>query len=165
MSPPTDPREQGKLILPPGIQEQGQRARRQNRRDRRLYTKPGTMDHKTASGIIIPDPSPSPEHYHVIYNVVRPEEDEISLPYWKQVFLSPTEAYDFIRDIGLKAEPNAEWYDNGSVGIETTMHERGQKLFWIILEPAQCVRSTCMANLRRENVKRSLFVLPGGKRK
>ncbi len=159
------------LILPPNIQEQGKKAVQRNRKSRRTLKKAGLFDNRTASGIIIPDPEPSPEHYHVIYNVVRPEEDEISLPHWKMVFMTATEAYDYIAMLGKAAEPNAEWYDEkdghpfGGVGIETTMHGRGNKLFWIVLEAAQCVRSSCRPNLSRENLKRSLLVLPGGGKK
>src|SRR6266540_1414180 len=73
----------------------------------------------TASGIIVPDPLPSQLHYHVIYHV--PAEG-VSIPHWKMCFLTPNAVREHIAELGQKAEPNTEWYEDGQVGIETPLH-------------------------------------------
>jgi hypothetical protein len=141
------------------LQQQSRKAIQSNRASRRKHKRLGTFDGRTASGIVVPDPEPSPEHFHAIYNI--PAEG-LSLPHWRQVYLNRHEAREAIAEIARQGEPNVEWYEDGQVGVEMRMPDR-TGLFWIILEIAACIRSQCVASLRRENVKRALVVLPGKK--
>lgn len=141
------------------LRAQGQQAIQRNRKTRRALKRQGSWDGRTASGIIVPDPEPSPEHYHIIYHVPK---DSISLPHWAQVFVTLQQAREYVQDLGRKSEPNTEWYENGQVGIETTMHGR-EGLWWINLEVAACVRAPCLTLVKRENMKRSLVLMPGTK--
>jgi hypothetical protein len=141
------------------LQRQGKLAIARNRKARRAQKKLGSWDGRTASGIIVPDPEPSPEHYHIIYHVPK---EGLSLPRWNTLYVTLKEAREYIFDLGLKAEPRAEFYENGQVGIETPMHGR-EGLFWIVLEVAACMRSACMQNLERSKLKRSLVLMPGSK--
>jgi hypothetical protein len=140
-----------------GVRKAGQKAITRNRASRRKIRKAGSWDGRTSSGLIIPDPEPSPEHYHIIYHVPA---DDISIPRWDTLYSTLKEANEYVRDLGQKAEPNVEWYEDGRVGIETPMHGRSG-LFWIVLEVAACIRSACVATLRRDKLKRSLILLPG----
>jgi hypothetical protein len=142
------------------LQRQLRRAAGRNRQVRREVKKAGVFDHRTASGIIIPDPEPSPEHYHHIYSIPG---DGISMPRWAVAYLDVTDARKAMQEIAQQAEPNVEWYEDGRIGLEMAMAER-TGLFWVILEVAACVRSTCAPTVRRENVKRSLVVMPGGRK-
>jgi hypothetical protein len=107
----------------------------------------------------VPDPEPSPEHYHIIYHVPK---EGLSLPRWNTSYVTLKEAREYIFDLGLKAEPRAEFYENGQVGIETPMHGR-EGLFWIVLEVAACIRSGLHAESRTIQMKRSLVLMPGSK--
>lgn len=142
------------------LQKQMKRASRQNRESRRKVTKAGLFDHRTASGIIVPDPEPSPEHYHIIYHVPK---EGLSIPHWQTPYIEAHDAWEEMKRVGQLSEPNTEWYEDGQVGIETTMHDR-TGLFWVILQAAACIRSTCAPAVRRENVKRSLVVMPGNRK-
>jgi hypothetical protein len=141
------------------LQRQGKLAIARNRKARRSQKKLGTWDGRTASGIIVPDPEPSPEHYHIIYHVPK---EGLSLPRWNTLYVTLKEAREYIFDLGLKAEPRAEFYENGQVGIETPMHGR-EGLFWIVLEVAACIRPACLQNFDRARMKRSLVLMPGSK--
>lgn len=151
-----------KLILPDSFKREVAPARRQNRQDRRRNKQYGSFDGRSGvQGIIVPDPIPSPEHYHLLYHSVK---DDVTIPYWDKVFLSHTEAYEEVARVGKEAEPNCEWYEDGRVAIETTLHDRSG-LWWIILEPAACMRGHCAPLVRRENIRRNnspkaLFVPP-----
>jgi hypothetical protein len=142
------------------VRRQAQTAKRYNRAARRRLQKEGRYESTTASGIIVPDPEPSPEHFHVIY--VIPKEG-IAIPHWADVFLSRQQAREKLQEIGLSGEPNVEWYEDGRVGVEMRLRDRTD-LYWVILEVAACVRGACTATVRRENLKRALFVVPGKKR-
>jgi len=100
-------------------------------------------------------PQPTPEHYHILYHV--PSENVV-IPHYGEVFATQREVYLRMQEMGLASEPNTEWYDEGLVGIETTLHGRSG-LWWLILEPARCVRSQCRRNLPRDFVKRRLVLL------
>lgn len=102
-----------------------------------------------------PRPRNTPEHYHIIYHV--PSEN-LAIPYYKEVFASQQEVYTRLQEKGLESEPNTEWYEEGLVGIETTIHGR-TGLWWILLEPARCIRSACRSNLPRDFAKRRLILL------
>ncbi len=154
------PEEPGQLILSTSIREAAAPAIRQNRKDRRRFKKQGRFDGVTASGIIVPDPLPSQLHYHVIYHV--PAEG-VSIPHWKMCFLTPNAVREHIAELGQKAEPNTEWYEDGQVGIETSLHGR-TGLWWVILQAAGCDRSTCAPSVKREQTKRALILMPGKKR-
>lgn len=82
---------------------------------------------------------PSPEHYHLIYNVPK---DNISIPHWAKAYITSKEGYEEVYRLGKAAEPNVEWYDDGTVGLETRLHGRAD-LWWIVVEVAACVRSGC----------------------
>lgn len=101
-------------------------------------------------------PRNAPEHYHIIYHV--PSEN-LAIPYYKEPFATQHDVYERMQEMGLDSEPNTEWYEEGLVGIETTLHGRSG-LWWIILEPARCIRSACRQYITREFVKRRLILLP-----
>src|SRR5678809_1671194 len=105
-----------RLILPDSFNRAAAPARRQNRQDRRRNQKQGIFDGASGvGGIVIPDPIPSVEHYHMLYTSVK---DDVAIPYWDKVFLSPADIYAEIRRVGEESEPNTEWYDDGRAAIE-----------------------------------------------
>lgn len=109
-------------------------------------------------GLILPKAMPSPEHYHIVYNVPK---ENISVPHWAKVYVDAKEAYQQVYDLGKQAEPNTEWYgDDGVVGIETRLHGRTD-LWWVVLEVAACIRSSCLSTVAREQQKRRLILIPG----
>lgn len=108
-------------------------------------------------GLILPQAMPSPEHYHIVYNV--PSEN-ISVPHFADVYVEAKEAYEKIFVLGKEAEPRAEFYDEGLVGIETRLHGRTD-LWWVVLEVAACIKASCMRTVEREKQKRRLILLPG----
>ena len=119
---------------------------------------------ETSDGLLIPTTAhtpkaaPSPEHYHIIYNVPK---DGLSIPDMNRVYVTSKEAYQKIWDTAQQAEPNVEYYDeNGTIGIETRLHGRAD-LWWIVLEVAACIRSKCLKTLNREQQKRKLVLVPG----
>jgi hypothetical protein len=98
---------------------------------------------------------PTPEHYHIIYHV--PSEN-LAIPYYKQVFATQREVYERLQEMALESEPNTEWYEEGLVGIETTLHGRAG-LWWLLLEPACCIRSACRTHLPKDFARRRLVLL------
>lgn len=100
---------------------------------------------------------PSPEHYHLIYNVPK---DGISIPHFQELYVTSREGYQKIHEMAREAEPNVEWYEDGQVGFETRLHGRTDQ-WWIVLEVAACIRSTCGKTLARKDQKRKLILLPG----
>jgi hypothetical protein len=111
---------------------------------------------RSEDGLLTPQAQPSPEHYHLIYHV----KNDVSVPDFKRVFLSSREAYQKIYEMAQQAEPRVEWYEDGRVGFETRLHGRAD-LWWVILEVAACIRSTCKKTLERNTMKRRLILLPG----
>lgn len=102
---------------------------------------------------------PSPEHYHVVYTVPK---EEVDVPHFAEIHWSSKSAYQKIFDMAQQAEPNTEWYDDGSVAFETRLHGRAD-LWWLRLSVAACIRSSCRSQIARNNRKSSLIVLPGGR--
>lgn len=101
-------------------------------------------------------PKNTPEHYHIIYHV--PSEN-LAIPYYTEIFATQHEVYTRMQQRGLESEPNTEWYEEGLVGIESTLHGRAG-LWWLLLEPARCIRSACRQFMTRDFVKRRLIILP-----
>lgn len=108
-------------------------------------------------GRLPPMPQPSPEHYHIVYHVPK---EELTIPHFRDIYVSSKDAYQRIHDVAQEAEPNVEWYEDGSIGIETTLHGRAD-LWWIIMSVAPCVASQCSSALARTKRKRQLILLPG----
>lgn len=108
-------------------------------------------------GLILPRATPSPEHYHIVYNVPK---ENLSIPHMTKLYVSSRDAYQAIYDLGQQAEPNTEYYDEtGQIGIETRLHGRAD-LWWIVLEVAACIRSSCTKPLEKMQQKRRLILLP-----
>jgi len=105
--------------------------------------------------IIKPRAIPSPEHYHIIYH-----SGGASIPHLAEVFADAKSVYIRLGDVAERAAPNSEYYDDGSVGVETTLAGR-TGLHWVRLEPVGCIRAGCLMNLPRAMRKRSLILLPG----
>lgn len=110
----------------------------------------------TGDGLLVPRAQPSPEHYHVVYNI---PSDNISIPHYTDVYVSAREAYQKLFEMGKAAEPRCEFYEDGKVGIETRLYGRAD-LWWIVLEVAACIRSACMDRIQREKLKRQLLIVP-----
>jgi hypothetical protein len=126
-------------------------ARARNRAHRRA------LGQKSGQSPFAVKPAPTPEHYHILYNV--PKAD-VAIPHWAELFTDLKDLYIRMKEMGDASEPNTEWYDDGRVGIETTLHGR-TGLWWIVLEPARCVRTQCRAPLARMQQKKRLVLLPG----
>lgn len=109
-----------------------------------------------SDGLIVPQAKPSPEHYHLVYNIPK---DNVSIPHFADVYVTAREAYEKIYQLGMAAQPNAEFYDDGLVGIETRLHGRAD-LWWIILEVAACIKAQCLNRVEREKLKRQLVLVP-----
>jgi hypothetical protein len=82
---------------------------------------------------------PSPEHYHLIYHVPK---DSVSVPDFKRRFEKSKPAYQAIFDMAQQAEPNVEYYDDGTIGMEMRMHGRAG-LTWVVMEVGACMRNGC----------------------
>jgi hypothetical protein len=124
-------------------------ARLRNQQWRRLG------DGATEDGLIVPRAMPSPEHYHLVYNVPK---DELSIPHFADVYITAREAYQKIYDMGNRAK-FAEFYDDGTIGLETRLHGRAD-LWWIIVEVAACIKANCLKNVERQKLKRQLILVP-----
>ena len=128
-------------------------ARLRNQKWRRLD---GGAEQVGGDGLIVPAAQPSPEHYHVVYNIPK---ENLSIPYFADVYITAREAYQKIYDLGIRAEPNAEFYDDGTIGLETRLHSRAD-LWWIILEVAACIKGGCLSRVNREQQKRKMVLVP-----
>jgi len=102
---------------------------------------------------------PTPEHFHIAYHV--PAEN-IVIPYFREVFETQREAYLRVQAMGTEAEPQTEWYENGLVGIETTLHGRSG-IWWVVLEVTKCVRPDCRPHLSKQLCRQQLVLLPGSR--
>jgi hypothetical protein len=102
-------------------------------------------------------PEPAEEHYHVVYAVPK---DNLRIPGFGEVFMTARDCYARIKEMGDAGEPQTEWYDDGRVGIETTLHGR-VGLWWIEMEVAPCIASKCVKNMTRNQRKRRLVLLKG----
>lgn len=113
--------------------------------------------HEGFKGLLkFPRSQNTPEHYHIIYHV--PSEN-LAIPYFQEIFATQHDVYERMQQMGLESEPNTEWYEEGLIGIETTLHGR-TGLWWMLLEPARCIRSACRQFMSREFRKRRLLILP-----
>lgn len=119
-----------------------------NRRIRRLGGEHGPG--------VFPRPVRTPEHFHIAYHVPA---DNIVIPYFAEVFVTQKDAYLRVKDLGEETEPETEWYENGLVGIETTLPGRAG-LWWIVLEVTRCVRSGCRQFLPTTLKRRQMMILP-----
>jgi hypothetical protein len=79
------------------------------------------------------------EHYHLVY--FHPKE-EISVAHFEEKYFTQKQAFQALKDLGDKAEPNTEWYENGQIGIETRIHGM-IGLHWIIAGVGMCNRRRC----------------------
>lgn len=110
------------------------------------------------NGLIVPaGAQPSPEHYHLVYNVPK---EGVSIPHYADVYVTSREAYGKIWEIAQQAEPNVEYSDDGRVGLETRLHGRAD-LWWVVLEVAACIRSACTKTIDRGKLKKRLILLTG----
>lgn len=114
-----------------------------------------TMGNRTLAGLVPNRRPPTPEHYHLIYHV--PSEN-LAIPYYAEVFATAREAYERMHQMGLESEPNTEWYDEGLIGIETTVHGR-TGLWWLLIEPARCIRSACRQFMTKDFRRRQLILV------
>jgi hypothetical protein len=83
--------------------------------------------------------APPAEHYHLIYT--HPETGTVS-PDFLTIYDDQKLAFTAIRRIADKAEPNVEYYEDGQVGFETTVHGRSG-LFWMLVGVGVCSRARC----------------------
>jgi hypothetical protein len=88
---------------------------------------------------VIPGAMPSPEHYHLIYTVPKLEQ---TFPSFDTRFHSSREAYEQIKKLADRAEPNVEYYDEGPVGMEVRLIGRADA-WWVLFDVAACLRSRC----------------------
>jgi hypothetical protein len=91
------------------------------------------------SEILAPQSLPL-EHYHLIY--AHPKSEVITANY-EQRFDTSTAAFAALKDLGLKAEPNVEWYEDGQIGFETRVHGM-LGLHWMIAAVGICKRANCV---------------------
>jgi hypothetical protein len=124
--------------------------RERNRAYRRQYGREG----KPAG--VHPRPARTPEHYHIAYHVPA---DNIVIPYFQEVFETSHAVYARLKEMGQEAEPRTEWYDNGLVGIETTLAGRSGS-WWVVLEACRCVRSSCRPFLSKSLRKKQMLIVP-----
>lgn len=96
------------------------------------------------------------EHYHVVYHV--PAEN-ISIPYFREVFDTVRDAYLKIADLGQRAEPQVEWYEDGEVGFETSIPGRLGR-YWVVVEAMGCIRRQCQQYMTREQRKEQFRTIP-----
>jgi hypothetical protein len=108
---------------------------------------PGALGHHTPA---------TQEHYHLIYHV--PTEN-LSIPYFKDVYPTAREAYLRVAELGRQAEPRTEWFDDGEVGFETKLPGR-MGLYWVVVEVTGCIRGACRQFMTREMLKRTLVIVP-----
>jgi len=113
-------------------------------------------DEPREDGLIVPRATPSPEHYHVVFNIPK---DDLSIPNFREIHISAQEGYQKIFDYAMAAQPNVEFYDEGIVGLEMRMPGRTD-LWWVVLELAACVKASCLNLVSREKLKRTLVLLP-----
>jgi len=135
------------------LREAGQRASRRNRAERRAR---GEGSGLGPYGNL--RPAPTPEHHHIVYHVVSGDEPA-SVPYYKEAWMNVRDAYVRVAEMGRESEPNTEWYDDGRVQIETTVHGR-TGLYRILLEVVRCVRTQCRQYLPKDVRRRELLVIP-----
>lgn len=131
------------------LRKQAQRASRQNKKYLKSLTGGG--------GILTPRAQPSPEHHHIIYHVPK---EGLSIPHFEEVFLDSKSAYQRLKETADKSNGNCEFYDDGRVGVETRLHGRTD-LWWVILEVAACIRSSCAKNVGKLQQRGRLIILPG----
>ena len=108
------------------------------------------------TGLIVPRAQASPEHYHLVYNAPK---ENVSIPDFGTVYVTAREAYQKVYDLGMRAQPNAEFYDEGLVGFETRMAGRAD-LWWIVVEVAACIKARCLRSVERAQQKRQLVLVP-----
>lgn len=89
--------------------------------------------------LVVPHAVPSPEHYHLIYTVPKIEQ---TFPSFDTRFHSSREAYEQIKKLADRAEPNVEYYDEGPVGMEVRLRGRTDA-WWVLFDVAACLRSGC----------------------
>lgn len=124
----------------PSIGKEGRKVRdrfKHLKRDQKHATSPGRL---ATRGGPLPAPIsafPSPEHYHLCYTY-----DGMAFPHLALAFPSTRSAYVEIARLGTESEPNTEWYDDGRIMIETTIHGRSG-LFRLILHVAACMNKQC----------------------
>ena len=106
--------------------------------------------------VLPPVVQPSPEHYHIIYHIPK---DGLSIPHYGEVFLESKQAYERLQETALKSNGNCEYYEDGRVGVETRLHGRAD-LWWIILEVAACIRSTCNRNIDKLHQRGRMIIVP-----
>ena len=114
-----------------------------------------TMGNRELAGLANNRRPPSIEHFHLIYHVPK---DNLAIPYYNEFFATDHDARERMHAMALEAAPNSEWYEEGLVGIETTIHGRSG-LYWLLLEPARCIRSACAKNMPRDFRKRQLILV------
>jgi hypothetical protein len=124
------------------IREEGRRVAERNhkralkhaaREQRRFQTLGGL---NTEPGLIAP---PRPSHYHIAYEL--PAEQRLVVHFTKG-YDTQRQAYAAVHAMGEASEPQTEWYEDGRVMIETTLHGRSG-LFRIILRVAACINKKC----------------------
>lgn len=111
-------------------------ARRRNRRYRKALD---AGDFAGAMQVFKAPEQQAPQHYHIIYHV---KKDGLAIPYFRVAFPTQRLAMQHIFHLGQQAEPNTEYYDDGTVGLEMAMPGR-VGLWWIRLEVAGCIATEC----------------------
>ena len=96
------------------------------------------------------------EHYHLVYHV--PAEN-IAIPYFKDVFSTPREAYLQLQRLGRSAEPRTEWYEDGEVGFETSIPGRMGR-YWVVAEVTGCIRFSCAQFMTKAQRKQTIHTVP-----
>lgn len=91
------------------------------------------------TGLIHINPTISPEHYHIVYNIPK---ENLSIPRFSERFDIIKPAYQAIFDLAKEAEPNVEYYNDGTIGLEMRMKGRTGTM-WVVLEVGVCLRANC----------------------
>lgn len=124
------------------IREEGRRVAERNRkrslthqgREQRRFQTLGGMN--SEPGLV---QVPRPSHYHIAYEL--PAEQRLVV-HFQQRYDTQRQAYAEVHRMGMESEPQTEWYDDGRVMIETTLHGRSG-LFRIVLRVAACINKKC----------------------
>ena len=135
------------------LRQEGLIARDRNRAWRRQGG--GQGGHAGRGPLVGSRPARTPEHFHISYHVPA---DNIVIPYYPEIYVTAREAYVRVHAMGQEAEPQTEWYENGLVGIETSLNGRSGH-WWIVLEVTRCVRSGCRPYLPKDLKKRQMVVV------
>lgn len=100
-------------------------------------------------------PRMASEHFHLVYHLPR---EGLSIPYYKDVLSTVHDAFGRLHALGKQAEPQTEWYDDGTIGFETSLAGRLGK-FWVVVQVTGCVLGSCQVHMSREQHRQKFTLL------